>query len=247
MPNEPESGHHERDKSSEPRQTEIERIVASLDRLCDEYVRDNKQQSAHDQHKTNREIWTVRLICLYTVITAVIMIIGISQAIISRNSEHRQLRAYVGPIFNGFKLTNKLVDCEPSTSPTEIFPHLIFCFRYKNYGLTPARFPHICGNFYAGGPNEVKRYILSHCAPNPTPTSPTIWPGEERHASEPNPDKAQLSTIMVNNRGSFFIEITYDDIFGEPHFTDICRTLTRDFPGSEFHIGACRIGEQQDD
>src|SRR5262245_48922111 len=53
------------------------------------------------------------------------------------DTEKRQLRAYIGPVFNGFRLTTRYADCEPSA--TAIAPHVIFCSHIQNYGLTPAR------------------------------------------------------------------------------------------------------------
>jgi hypothetical protein len=183
MPNDPESGRGNGNKTSEPSKTQTDRIVISLDCFRDEYVRENKQQSAREEHKTNREIWTVRLIGLYTIITAIIMVVGIFQAVISRNSEHSQLRAYVGPVFNSFRLTTKYTECEPSN--TGIAPHTIFCYHVKNYGITPARAPHNCIVIYVGPVrgtlNETKNAELAECAPNPTPLRPQY--GRERTAS----------------------------------------------------------------
>jgi hypothetical protein len=246
MPDPPESGHDERDKSAEPRQTQIERIVISLDRLRDEYTRANKEESTRDNHKSSRERVTAWLIGVYTIITAVIMVVAISQAVISRDSEHRQLRAYIGPVFNSFRLTTKYAECEPSD--TAIAPHTIFCYHFKNYGLTPARVPHNCIVIYVGPVrgtlNETKNAELAGCAPNPTPTAPTIWPGENRLAMEETQFQEQIALIMAGNPGFLFGKMTYYDIFGDFHFTDICRQIIR--RPDQMILRPCRIEGQQD-
>ena len=224
MPDPPDSGHGQSGKSSKPRQTQIERIVISLDRLRDEYTRDHEEQSAREKHKSRRETITAYLIGVYTVITAVIMVVAMSQAVISRSSEHRQLRAYVGPVINSFKLTTRPVDCDPSVSLVRIWPRPRVCFHTKNYGLTPAISPRECGGaiIFANDPNlatAIKNVIMT-CRQNYGTPLATNWPQEERNGGT-IPDRRVIDEISTSasHTGTLFFMIKYQDIFGDPHTT----------------------------
>jgi hypothetical protein len=168
------------------------------------------------------------------------------QANAAIDTEHRQLRAYVGPVFNSFRLTTKYAECEPGD--TAIAPHTIFCHHFKNYGLTPARVPHNCIVIYVdpvrGTLNETKNAVLTGCAPNPAPTAPTIWPGEERIAVEESQFQEQIALIMAGSPGFLFGKMTYYDVFGDFHFTDICRQIIRG--PDQMIFRPCRIEGQQD-
>jgi hypothetical protein len=162
------------------------------------------------------------------------------------DTEHRQLRAYVGPVFDSFKLTTTYADCDPKD--TTIAPHTIFCYQVKNYGLTPARVPHNCFVIYLGpirrSLNETKNAVLAGCAPNPLPTSPTIWPTESRVVVEANQFQEEIASIMAGNFGFLFGKLTYYDVFGDFHYTDTCRHIIHD--AARFAFNPCRIEGQQD-
>jgi hypothetical protein len=170
------------------------------------------------------------------------------QADTAIDTEKRQLRAYIGPIFNSFRLTDKVIDCEPSAMPTATFPLATSCYHFKNYGPTPARKPHDCFIVYTGPLlgtlSATKDNILARCAPNPLPTGSTIWPGEVRLGTDENFDQSKTA-IMSGNEGYWFGHMTYYDVFGDPHYTDTCRHITHGASGLEFT--ACRIEGQQED
>jgi hypothetical protein len=232
MPNEPDSGHDHGNESAQSSQAQIDRIVISLDRLRDEYTRENKEQAARDKHKSHRETVTACLIGLYTIITAIIMFIAISQAIISRNSEHSQLRAYVGPVFNGIKLTTRVADCEPSAAASAIEPHAMVCYRFKNYGATPARGARACGDIFPTEGNlsdtiTIKN-VIGRCRISRNPPSiGTVWPGEERVGRSRHEEGEMIDNIIASHKNIlWFLIFFYNDIFGDLHHTYVCRGIT---------------------
>jgi hypothetical protein len=159
------------------------------------------------------------------------------------DTEHRQLRAYIGPVVDSFRLTKDPTVC-PDAGPTRA----VLCYSFKNYGLTPARGPHNCVRIYArrllASLNDTKTGVLARCAPNPLPTVSTIWPGETRLSADENIDQHEAALIMSGeNDGLLFGHMTYYDVFDDPHYTDICRHIIH--AGANFT--ACRIEGQQDD
>ena len=63
-----------------------------------------------------------------------------------KDSGERQLRAYVGPVFDSFRLTDKISECNrrPPAPNEELLPEIRICYWFENYGLTPAKIPHTC-------------------------------------------------------------------------------------------------------
>src|SRR5690348_11137085 len=71
-----------------------------------------------------------------------------TQANTTIDAEHRQLRAYVGPIFASFRLSTN-----PSCGPSDVIniasktdSAMMLCYHFKNFGLTPARSASACGD-----------------------------------------------------------------------------------------------------
>jgi hypothetical protein len=173
------------------------------------------------------------------------------------DTETRQLRAYIGPVFDSFRLLpTKLIDCEPDAPPDKALPQNVFCYRFKNYGLTPARIPHQCLVIFvneealSGTLNRIKNIVLDGCAPNPLPTISTIWPQETRLALGQHPNQRPanaISKIFGGKDGFLFGRITYYDVFRESRKTDICQVISYDNMLKLVTFKACRIEGPQDD
>lgn len=168
------------------------------------------------------------------------------QADTAMDTESQQLRAYVGPIFNSFKFTHRPPECESSVpAGGEIEQHTLFCYRFKNYGTTPARRARACGDIFAleRESRDAINMIASRCPLHATPPSiGTVWPGEERATRSPRNAGEKIDDILASNKDIFvFFVIVYHDIFRVPHHTFICRA----FDPSGF--GPCPIEVPQDD
>jgi hypothetical protein len=90
------------------------------------------RNQAHSQETAKRKREWATFWALVAAAAAAIITLIVShsdnRAIIreAEDTEHRQLRAYVGPIHNSFRLTTNPADCEPSAPSTNL-PHTIFC------------------------------------------------------------------------------------------------------------------------
>jgi hypothetical protein len=176
------------------------------------------------------------------------------QAHIAKDTQQHQLRAYVGPIYDSFRLTTNCA------SPDEAVPRsgkespIVFCHHYKNYGLTPAVSPRLCGDLSNRNvifaindslPNTIKR-IVTECRHDVGPPLPTNWPGEERKGFAPA-DKEEINKIITDplRRGLLLFVIKYYDIFENHHTTYICRSFV--YPPSPGIYSRCPIEVPKDD
>ena len=89
------------------------------------------------------------------------------QADIAMQTQKPQLRAYLGPTFNNFRLTTHPADCDPSTTTfsagIDENASTIFCYHFKNYGHTAAKFLSMCSNRNNGSfilPDNGDIYII---------------------------------------------------------------------------------------
>lgn len=201
-------------------------IAAQIDTLT-KTIRLRIQQSAeqHIQERTYRTTadrraratlrWTrsaTVLVALYTVITMGLAIVGAFQLGVSRDTERRQLRAYIGIVPGQVEGI--------SDAP-------IGNFIQKNYGLTPA---------YLVGIDRIEGRILKNktifALPMPgcarprerglTSTSPTME--LPLKIKIPNITQEQIDNVVYGSDYMFLFdgEICYFDAFGFTHFTHFC-------------------------
>jgi len=118
--------------------------------IADEIQRARKDTNAKDADKRYRESLTICGIYTYTVITGFILGATLYQSSIAKDTERRQLQAYLGP-FGDFEI--KCPSCEDRRIPPSdtIIPNNYVSYRIRNYGSTPARDVNICFNLWALG------------------------------------------------------------------------------------------------
>lgn len=222
---------------------QIHRVANTFEAYtCDQKAADAKNA------KNNRKIrrWTraatVGAIA-YTIISAFILIITIRsvyeagraadaasrQANISNDTEWKQLRAYVGPVFGSFKFTQKMIDCSPSADPNVTSAQTFLCYRIQNYGLTPARLTSYCHSIRAISQTAAitRNMIASRCFLRVERFHTTVWPGEVREVNGGPVDDSEINDIMksTSHSGILYLQISYFDIFGNRHHTYICRSV----------------------
>jgi hypothetical protein len=247
--------------SDNPTANEISQVAVTLD----SYAGDRKAADDQTAEHNGKIHWWTRAgtigSWIYTFITALVLIASIrsiqearrathyaskaaeaatKQAIVAADTEKRQLRAYVGPVFESFQFWCE--NCEGVSGPrapgdpcTGAGEANCYVFDAKNHGTTPAYIPTGCGRAYAipAGMDFVPlAYVVaSHCnglSESVKKVSPTIWPGESRRQLIPigNEDIVYLQQILIQNYTGYLINfLTYTDIFNEPHHTYICRKL----------------------
>lgn len=133
-----------------------------------------------------------------------------NQTAVTRDTEHRQLRAYVGLI------------------PLDGTPENIGRFAIKNYGSTPARNIQVFGDtrVLQGPLPEPKLLELVDGANSKSPFSQVVFP-QDQVPFEFGPD-SKIETIKVQWGGNAtmglytFGKISYDDVFGKEHKTSFC-------------------------
>ena len=171
---------HDRDYAQYPAAQNSDQVTAVI-AIAEEIQSARKDTYSSEADKRWRDIVTITGILIYTAITAVIAGYAVYQAHIFRSQERRQLRAYVGPVFSSFVLTNRLVDCDPGANPRIMSADMVACFRMKNYGTTPARMTNYCGGVFAiDGTlqqtiDKQKGWCIQHAGKYHT----TVWPGEK--------------------------------------------------------------------
>jgi len=147
----------------------------------------------------------------------------------SRDTEHRQLRAYVGPQkSNGIStITAACQYCgiiDPAQQAKNNLTILV-----KNFGLTPAYRPTDCLLPIPVAVNEALditsgvKMVEERC--RSAVSRPTIWPQEERSYVSPfNEEHIELFRKATAKEIDLYVAgvITYDDAFGSSHKTYIC-------------------------
>jgi hypothetical protein len=177
------------------------------------------------------------------------------QAKTAADTEKRQFRAYVGPVFSGFKLTTNPVNCGPSAAPSgasKVIGSTILCHHFKNYGLTPAITPRACGErvIFAINADLQKTIndVITLCRHDFGPPSiSTNWPGEEREGISAT-SRIEIDKIIAtpSHGGLLFLMIKYHDVFGDLHTTYVCRGITY-YPPDSASFSPCPIQVPQDD
>ena len=185
------------------------------------------------------QLLTLIFVGVYTVVSC-------EQLNVASDQEHRQLRAYIGPVFESFRISNGPNAEGVFTS----FPSVVE-YKLKNYGTTPAEQPVSCvgvvilkteslderieeGNAECKRRGRIKTIL------------PTIWPNEERKNISGVESPALAVNAMLNNRAFFLADIEYADIFNQIHHTYICRRVYMIFGIAAF--ANCKTwAEKQDD
>lgn len=175
--------------------------------------------------------FTLLFVMAYTVITTLIWIT-------SRDTERRQLQAYVG-LHRGdnWVINIRCKDCDglPSTPlPKTLIERRDrdqLDFTLKNFGLTPAFRPRSCGMIEATALGSAGisvpriREIFSDCEKRTDISLSTIWPGEERPYVALFTDKMAdaIWKARIGQANAFVVGfIEYEDAFGKSHRTYIC-------------------------
>ncbi len=205
------------------------------------YRRDRR---ADERNRSSRERATIVVLG----VTAILALFAAASAIYSaviftrqardfRDQEQRQLRAYLGPVFDSF--TFKCPHCDayianpangvppPSAQEDAVF------YKLKNYGTSPARRTEVCAQLLAIVPPETlysKREHLFSLCDNRNIFNVTVWPGESRLEVSPAVSTMDMVAILQRRAiGVFVGRIVYDDIWGASHNTFICRAA---YPGN---------------
>jgi hypothetical protein len=171
---------------------------------------------------------------------------------LQRHSSQRQLSTKVsGPPLAA--ASTPVSRAELTASACEIHPlkiqkSPIFCYHFRNYGLTPAIAARACseiapsnviylidGNLQSAI-NEVRNQCIQQdFGP---PSIGTNWPGEEREGVLPT-DKGRSDIIAsTRHEGLVYFIIKYHDIFDVVHHTYVCREFI--YPPSPGRFHPCR-------
>ena len=166
------------------------------------------------------------------VLVVLTFLTAVFAAYVTRDQEHTQLRAYVGPQ-NADKMLNYVCpDCALPASMGDVGDRDSLTITFKNFGATPAYRPDNCIEPIAVPINQdidpkVALEKLKTCRPI---RRRTIWPGEDpayRFAfKEDTVDMfrhVNLQQFAPYSPYNLYIVgfLTYNDIFGKPHKTYI--------------------------
>jgi hypothetical protein len=106
-----------------------QQIVAAFNRFYKQHRRERQEDTTRENNKGRRELYTLIGIWVYTVITAGIAGISLYQAHIFKETEQRQLRAYVAT-------SPLLITCCDEADPRKDIMKILM----ENAGQTPAYF-----------------------------------------------------------------------------------------------------------
>jgi hypothetical protein len=229
-------------------------IVAAIEALIHEYQAANAD-NAENSRKTL--VWTKRaalLVAAYTVVTSGIFWV-------TRDQEHRQLRAQVGPVYDSFQ-----IDCPEClayiANPNGLIPQPVnlvdeIDYKLKNYGLSAAHHIIRCNDFLPLRPNEVSEWMRKQSRgcdsiTGDVPVNPAIWPGEERdQVAQINDLRVAINVMTGVQKAYYTATIIYYDTFGTRHHTHICRICARvdkpDRPPAEEFFGCDTLNGIEDD
>ncbi len=157
------------------------------------------------------------------------------QVDVASDTEKRQLRAYVGPVFNSFKI--RCLACSPQIiwSADESIKKIDngVIYNIKNYGSTPSRDIEVCGGL--GYTDRLQSFqtmltgIKSYCRTLTKSRVQSIWPGEEQFEVSPlvSNEVINLNFAAARKVNVYLIQfLDYKDIFDKIEHTYICRLIT---------------------
>lgn len=212
--------------SSGDQPTDDHQHIAALSRDIHTFVEDERarqqQRDTSDERRFKWERLTASLIGAYTLITA-------GTLWVTREQEHRQLRAYIGAQKSkgASPITANCQYCGIIDPAQQAQNNLIVLV--KNFGLTPAYRPTNCFppiSVRVGQPfNAVDalKTIEKQCGARIS--TPTIWPQEERSYVSPMTDAhiELFKSVSAKEIDLYLVGlITYYDAFGDPHKTYLC-------------------------
>jgi hypothetical protein len=179
---------------------------------------------------------------IYTAITFVIMVVGGYQVFVSRDTERRQLRAYLG-VSKIEMHCCALPDIEQGIT-REI--RKVITVVIKNGGQTPASDVRLRGGqfeypFDSLFPANLDFDMpISNARPTAAPQtegSEYLLPGEEKPFSIPAAALAIMRTQERLSRVIIYGHVEGTDVFGDRHVTDFCKIYSFDFDGTENFTG----------
>jgi hypothetical protein len=209
-------------------------IVAAADAVRAQFEAQEQKEAPAKKEKNCREKWgfwinvgTLAFVGVYTIITIFIWCT-------SRDTEHKQLRAYVGLPGTDKKMFSFVCpDCELPTSMKDAESRDSLSVTFKNFGTTPAYRPTNCIrvvpipiNTEISTPKAMD--ALEKCS---TIKRRTIWPQEDAtyHFTFDEPQIDIFRRVRRKQFGTYkqfdaYVvgSISYDDIFDKPHKSYIC-------------------------
>jgi hypothetical protein len=225
--------HQERSQSGKPAEhhgsspVELAAINETLVALAKKYDENNKKYPRRDWWQFVLEIAAAAGIAIYTVLTAGLLIASwyqlsdsATQIKISQDTEHRQLRAYVGfvpPSDN--QIVNSFI---PPAKPT-------IRLNPRNFGQTPAYKAKISSNIAVEDFPLPKTFAFPLVRGLNPPNPITIFPGTFDiagiFADADRPlTQEELIAIQDGKRKRLYVwgTLDYEDAFGDLHFTNYC-------------------------
>lgn len=234
------------------------RGMLSLGHAFFNQYKSNSAEEKEDKHRDR--VWIRRgaiATITYTFLTVVIVIFSFRQISISRDTEVRQLRGYLGIVAHSISI--RCIQCSQIPVPTSpTLPEDIqdgITFELKNFGLTPALKPWMCADVKAvsyGEPitKEEANALFSECdrPSGMRQLKPTVWPTEGR------PWSARLRSpsdiVAVRNKKAsvfFFGRVNYQDVFGYSRNTYFCFQYAHAPTGEDGFLGCGGEAQPIDD
>jgi hypothetical protein len=203
-----------------PLKTSMEKLMSNFQPIA-KSIFEEKASKADDSFKATVKKWMRDPNGWIAICTIILVFSGFWALRISKDTENRQLRAYVAPSNLRSSVTGTLLTVE---------------FNIQNFGQTPAKSCNIRGNASILPFPLLANYDLQ-VPKNPIEQKSRIDPGPITDSSKNNVKKSfilstgKASIILAEDTSTriyVYGVLNYEDIFDEAHYTNFCYFMTLD-------------------